>query len=413
MASDRLYERLRRYSPPPREEAPPGSLRADLERLVAEALRQDRGRAAFPLEDIVGGEPVRNHLGEFLLVSRSYSLDTLHGDVSFSRLASARAQNLSILSGDGDEGGLEDAVFLDTETTGIQGGSGTAAFLTGIGFVQDGRFHVVQYFMRDYHEEAPLFERLSADLKPFRKLVTFNGKTFDLPLLETRFRMNRRPFPLSSAAHVDLLHPSRRLWKARLESCRLQALEEPVLGYRRREDIPGEEIPRVYFEYLRSRDGRGVARILEHNRIDILSLAALAARACEWVEGDLAEDPRDLYSLARVLERAGLKDRSLSGYRRVLEGAPAHVQTLLRLAAEARRDGDRASAQDLLAKAAAAGSVLAYRELAILREHKERDYREALRLTEEGMRRLDGSGPRGLRLDFERRRARLLRRLSS
>jgi uncharacterized protein YprB with RNaseH-like and TPR domain len=415
MGSDRLYERLRRYSPSPEsEEAPPGSLKADLERLVAEALRKDRGRGLHPLEDIVGGESVRNHLGEFLLVSSSCSLDTFHGDVSFSRLASARPGNLTILSGDEAEGGgLEGAVFLDTETTGLQGGSGTAAFLTGLGFVEGDRFHVVQYFMRDYHEEAPLFERLASDLLRFRKVVTYNGKAFDLPLLESRFRMNRRSFPLSEAAHVDLLHPARRLWKARLQSCRLQSLEGPVLGFMRREDIPGEEIPGVYFDYLRSRDGRGVARILEHNRLDILSLAALAARACEWVDGDLAEDPRDVFSLARVLERAGEKDRSLSEYRRVVAASPAHVQALLRLAVEAKREGDVLASRQLLEKAAEAGSVLAFRELAILHEHKERNYAQALLLTEGGLSRLDGGGARSLRLDFERRRARLMRRLSS
>ena len=146
--------------------------------------------------------------------------------------------------------------------------------------------------------------------------MTFNGKMFDVPLLETRYRLDRVRFPLSEAPHLDLLHPARRLWKARLESCRLQVLEAELLGVRRRGDIPGEAIPGIYFDYVRRRDARAMARVFEHNRIDIVSLAALAVTACRWVEEGSAEDPRDVLSLARVLERARLYERSEAEYRR-------------------------------------------------------------------------------------------------
>jgi uncharacterized protein YprB with RNaseH-like and TPR domain len=422
MPTDRLYEKLQRLrgtTPSARGleewegegEASAGStLKERLEALVRATASRGKTRVV-PIEEVAGGKRVRNVRGEFLLVEKDVSLDTLHGHVSLSRLAAARPGSLSILSGETEAGGrtLEGTVFLDTETTGLSGGSGTAAFLTGIGFVNGDRFFVRQYFMRDYHEEPALFESLAEDLRAFTHLVTFNGRTFDIPLLEARFRLNRGAFPLSGTAHLDLLHPSRRLWKARLPSCRLQSLEGPVLGFRRVEDVPGEEIPRIYFDYLRSRDGRGIARIFEHNRLDILSLAALAARACEWVEGALAEDPRDVFSLARVLERAGHRERSLAAYERALEGGPGPVlvPALLRLGREAKREGKHAAAFALFSRAAEAGDLSALRALAIHEEHLSSDFEAALALTEKALGLLRGRGPRSLRLEFERRLARL------
>jgi hypothetical protein len=161
----------------------------------------------------------------------------------------------------------------------------------GVGWVEGERFRFRQYFMRDYHEEPALLRGLAEDLAGCERIVTFNGGLFDVPLLETRYRLNRERFPLGQALHFDLLHPARRLWKARLESCRLQSLERALLGVTRRGDVPGEEIPRIYFDFVRRRDGRAMARVLEHNRLDVLSLAALAALACQWVEGGHAEDP--------------------------------------------------------------------------------------------------------------------------
>ena len=232
-------------------------------------------------------------------------------------------------------------MFLDTETTGLAGGAGTAAFLIGVGWVEGERFHVRQYFMRDYHEEAALLHGLADELARFESLVTFNGKMFDVPLLDARFRLNRARFPLGDAPHLDLLHPARRLWKARLESCRLQSLEAALMGLRRHGDIPGEEIPQIYFDFVRRRDARKLARVFDHNRQDIVSLAALAVLACQWVEEGCAEDARDVYSLARVLERARLYERSEAEYRRALDldAGPLRGKALLRLAWRAKRAG--------------------------------------------------------------------------
>jgi uncharacterized protein len=402
------------------DDAPDGlSLKQRLERLVAVAARRSRGIAPAdrpaPLEELIQGRRVENDRGEFFMVEEDVHLETLHGDVPLVRVHAVPAASVAILSGDGGFD-LKDAVFLDTETTGLAGGTGTAAFLIGLGWVEGDRFRLRQYFMRDYHEEAALLRGLGQDLARFRHLVTYNGKTFDIPLLESRFRLNRDRYPLADAVHLDLVHPARRLWKARLESCRLQSLEAALLGVRRHGDVPGEEIPRLYFDFVRRRDGRAMARVLQHNRLDVISLAALTILAGQWIDLALAEDPRDVYCLARLLERACLFDRAEAQYRRVLAGPAGRVRVaaLLRLAARAKRRGDIAAALPLWEEAAGEGDWLALRELALHHEHRSRDLPAALAAVGRG---LDGlatrdAGTAQAGRDFQRRRDRLLRKLS-
>jgi len=409
-------------------EAPPGdgealSLKQRLERLVAVAAvkgkERGRGPSPVPLEELVEGMRVENERGEFFLVETAVHLEVRHGDVPLSRINGIEPSTVGILTGEPELRGfdLRRAVFLDTETTGLAGGAGTAAFLIGVGWVEGELFVVRQYFMRDYHEEAALLHALAEELARFDRLVTFNGKMFDVPLLDTRFRLNRGRFPLSEAPHLDLLHPARRLWKARLESCRLQSLEVGLMGLRRHGDIPGEEIPQVYFDWVRRRDARMLARVFEHNRQDIVSLAALAVLACQWVEEGLAEDPRDVFSLARVLERARLYDRSEAEYRRALGlGAGAlRGPVLLRLAWRAKRAGEHERAAALWAEAGEAGEVEGWRELAMNQEHRARDFVQALAAVERGMLLIEERRHRDVRAwhqarGFERRRQRLLRK---
>jgi uncharacterized protein YprB with RNaseH-like and TPR domain len=397
----------------------PLSLKARLERLVAATARREsrRGPAPVPLEELVEGMRVENEQGEFFLVETSVHLELRHGDVPLSRLHTLDPSTVGVLTAEPELDGfdLRGAAFLDTETTGLAGGAGTAAFLVGVGWVEGERFRVRQYFMRDYHEEGALLHALAAELARFPRLVTFNGKMFDVPLLDARFRLNRARFPLEEVPHLDLLHPARRLWKARLESCRLQSLEAELMGLRRVRDIPGEEIPQVYFDWVRRRDARMLARVFEHNRQDIVSLAALAVLACQWVEEGRAEDPRDVYSLARVLERARLYDRSEAEYRRALDLGPGALRgaALLRLAWRAKRAGEHGRAAALWAEAGEAGEPEGWRELAMYHEHRTRDLDAALAAAERGLRAVEpGRDVRSWHLadGFRRRRERLLRK---
>jgi uncharacterized protein YprB with RNaseH-like and TPR domain len=362
---------------------------------------------------------IENDRGEFFLSETAVHLEVRHGDVPLSRLALLDPKTIPILSGEPELEGfdLKEAVFLDTETTGLAGGAGTAAFLIGVGYVQGSRFVVRQYFMRDYHEEGALLEALAEELAPFRYMVTFNGKMFDVPLLEARFRLNRGRFPLAGTPHLDLLHPARRLWKLRLESCRLQSLEGALLGLRRHGDIPGEQIPGIYFDWVRRRDARALARVFEHNRQDILSLAALAVLACQWVDENQAEDPRDVFSLARVLERARLYDRCQDEYRRALalDPGPLKGPALLRLAWRAKRAHDWDAAVALWKEAAEAGEIEALRELAMHYEHRVRDYPAALETSNQGLAIVNRQGDlrsRRLLANFTRRGNRIREKLS-
>jgi uncharacterized protein len=436
MSTSSLHARLQRLKrgpePPPLERleqellgeaAPAGGdllpLKARLERLVAAAARRERclEPAPAPLEELVQGMRRENERGEFFVVDSSVHVDVRHGDVPLSRLHAIHPATVGVLASEPELGEFDfrRAVFLDTETTGLAGGAGTAAFLIGVGFLDGDRFRVRQYFMRDYHEEAALLRALAEDLAGYAHLVTFNGKMFDAPLLDARFRLNRDRFPLAEAPHLDLLHPARRLWKARLESCRLQSLEAGLLGLRRSGDIPGEEIPRVYFDWVRRRDARLLARVFEHNRQDIVSLAALAVLACQWVEESRAEDPRDVFSLARVLERARLYERSEAEYRRALALGAGELRgpALLRLAWRAKRAGDFERAAELWTEAGEAGESEGWRELAMHHEHRTRNLDAALAAVARGMRLVEGGADvRSWHLaeGFRRRDARLLRK---
>ena len=398
------------------------SLKTRLERLVAATAGRDRPDKRqelppVPLEELVDGMRRENERGEFFVVESSVHLEVRHGDVPLSRLRAVAPKTVGVLAAEPqmEDFDLSQAVFLDTETTGLAGGTGTAAFLIGAGWVDGERFVVRQYFMRDYHEEAALLHGLAADISGFSRIVSFNGKAFDVPLLDSRFHLARSRFPLAEAPHLDLLHPARRLWKARLESCRLQSLEVALLGLNRQGDIPGDEIPQVYFDWVRRRDARQLARVFEHNRQDIVSLAALAVLACQWVEEGRAEDPRDVFSLARVLERARLFERSEEEYRRALELGAGELRgpALLRLGARAKRAGDFERAARLWAEAGEAGEPEGWRELALHHEHRTRDLDAALQAVDRGTRLVeDGRDGRSWHLQegFRHRQHRLRRK---
>jgi hypothetical protein len=400
-------------------------LKERLQRLVEAASARSAQRRRGALGERFRGREVVGDRGTFLLVEKDLPIGVATGtwdvpDVPartrdwLEQLPAVPVEAPAILTGDPAFAGFElsRAAFLDTETTGLSGGTGTAAFLIGVGSVEGDRFQVRQYFMRDYNEEPALLEALAADLARFDHLVTYNGRQFDVPLLETRYRLDRRRFPLVESLHLDLLHPARRLWKLRLESCRLQSLEQALLGATRVGDVPGDEIPAIYFRYIRGRDPGSLGRVLQHNLVDVISLAALAALACHWVSGMEIEDSRDCFSLARVLERAELHQRAEGLYRRALERDPGPLRApaQIRLGDYAKRRGEFEAALGMWEEAAQSGECLAFRELAIHHERRRRDPSQALAVVVWGLERLggspDGCCQRTLR-DFARRRLRL------
>ncbi len=248
----------------------------------------------------------REEDGPFL--RRSWEADTGHAHGPWP-LTSVRGFSRSWLERLGlPELDPERVIFLDTETTGLSGGTGTYAFLIGLAWVEDGRLVVEQLLMREYKEEAALLGYLKERLEGCGGLVTYNGKSFDMQLLQTRFIMKRLKVDLESIPHLDLLHPCRRIWGSSYADCRLETLETELLGQPRSHDVPGWLIPRIYFNFLRSQNLGSLRRVLEHNRRDLLALMGLvgALRGCL----EQPEQPREGladFGLGRWLEELGLQ----------------------------------------------------------------------------------------------------------
>ena len=261
------------------------------------------------VEELLSGEVVETPFGKHFETEKLYPRHQRYGSYEISDLIELPHDLLDALS----DGAIPSAhpttwAFLDTETTGLAGGSGTCAFLTGVGSIDREGFRVRQFFMRDYCEEPSVLHSLAAYLARFEVLITYNGKSFDQPLLETRYTMCRARHPFGSMEHLDLLYGARRLFKLRLESCRLVNLEYQILGLERDADVPGELIPYYYFEYLRTRHAFRLIPVFHHNVLDIVSLACLTGlipAAFRDPENIVARHGADLLGLARWLQASG------------------------------------------------------------------------------------------------------------
>lgn len=385
-------------------------------------------RMPHGVEEYVKGSERAHAFGSYFLASQSLPFGRPYGKMRISDLAAADLSALEIFSP-----GLPDPsrmLYLDTETTGLAGGSGTCAFMIGIGRIRGADFVVDQFFLRDYAEERAVLAALAEVLEGCDGLVTFNGKTFDVPLLETRYTLARLKRPFERLVHLDLLHPARRLWKLRLESCRLTHLEKEVLGIVREGDVPGSEIPGIYFDYLRTGDARGLQPVFFHNALDIVTLAALTVEVASVIRSARERDSArstpslDLFSLSGIFERAGDTEESFAACARAIEsGLPESVTPVAqwRLAAYHKRRGELELAEPVwleLAHSQSALALSALRELAILYEHRRRDPATALTFTEEALAQLcpasDGAHVFGKRaVEFTRRRLRLQKRLGA
>lgn len=275
---------------------------------------------------------------------------------------------------------LDQALFLDTETTGL-GGTGAVAFLVGLAwFEASGQLVLEQLLLREPADECALLQHLSQRFDRASMLVTYNGKTFDMPLLSTRFVMNRLPAP-RVPPHLDLLHVARRLHKARLGQCRLVSLESGVLGFERGPDVPGEEIPPLYTHYLRTGQASVLWPVVEHNAWDVMSMAALTGLYGEPVEALHAED---LIGVAQTLKRAGaLAQAGEVAERAVQRGAGPRARYVRGKIAKARGDKNRALA-DFESLSEELDDPALRLELAKLYEHHVKAPLKALTMLERG-----------------------------
>jgi tetratricopeptide (TPR) repeat protein len=284
----------------------------------------------------------------------------------------------------------ESWVFLDTETTGLTG-SGTCAFLIGIGRITAKGFQVRQFFMRDFAEEQSQLWAVSAALEDAEVLVTYNGRTFDVPLLETRYRTHRTLPPFTSMPHLDLLHGARRIWRLRLDNCKLTELESRILGYEREDDIPGELIPQAYFDFVRTGQVSRLAPVFLHNALDIVSLACLTSIVpLAFRDGEQLPlvHAAECVAMGRWLRQGGRLDKARELFRRAIRRNLRDdllFRTMWDLAELEKKLDSMAAALELyteLAGLRCAHQVDALIALAKYYEHRERNYTKAAEFTE-------------------------------
>jgi uncharacterized protein len=334
-------------------------------------------RDSEALSRVLGTPPKANQYGEYLSVRcwrpqpSRYSPDPCA---------------LRLLSPDGvDEiADPEQWLFLDTETTGLAGGSGTYAFLVGVAWWEGGGLEIEQFFLREYSEERALLFALRERMAEHPVLVTFNGKCFDWPLLETRYRMTRKISAPSPRAHLDFLHPARNLWRLRLGSVRLSELERHILGWDRGADILSGQIPQIYFDYLRGGPPERLVPVLNHNQMDLRGLAALSSRILSLLSDaeNLGQDGLELFGVSRICEKRGEHMRARKLYEKSIASfLPAETDRDARrfLARLAKREGDFDLACELWKDALGNSrhGYEAYEQLAIFYERKARNPEQA------------------------------------
>lgn len=274
------------------------------------------------LERVLGGAWREGEKARSFVISRRYEADATYGRHRVGDLASQLEQSQAAAGFLSPGAPRVPFVFFDLETTGLSGGAGTHAFLVGCSWFDDsGAFVIEQHLMTDYAAEKSMLALVAQDLARAGALVTFNGKSFDVPVIETRYLFHRLSWPCGDLPHVDVLHPARRFWGGDPTlGCSLIALEQQLLGARRSGDVPGFEIPARYFQFVRTGDARPLVDVFEHNRLDLLSLAGLTARLLHLlVEGAVAtDDAREALGVGKVYERAGDLDRAAVAYERAV-----------------------------------------------------------------------------------------------
>jgi uncharacterized protein len=337
------------------------------------------------IDSVVAGSFRATPRGEAFVAEQTFDEDYLHGNAS--HLIKSQLSLISEWANDVRiaELPIQKFAFLDTETSGMAGGTGTYAFLVGAGRFVDDKFELQQFFLRDPSEEPAMLEALINFLAPCEALVTFNGKAFDAPLLVTRYSLHRIPVPFKNYAHLDLLPLARRLWRNRLPSRALKYLEEHVLGFiRTSEEVPGYEIPWLYFDYLRTQDARPLGGVFYHNAMDVVAMAALLSHISELLADPYngrVEHGLDFIALGKLYEDLNHWDEAARLFERGLELGLDESDfgvAVKRLSILQKKRGDVDEALRLWEQAAEKGHIYAHIEMAKYYEHKKRDVQAAL-----------------------------------
>ncbi len=353
--------------------------------------------------ELLNGTLSQNKFGEFVLVEKKFDPEELRRQIGLSSYEALNGEPLTRICSPKKSGtkvvcqttfDLKEAVFFDCETTGLAGGVGTYAFLVGLGYLFGDEFRIEQYFMQDFHQERAILSAIAEKMNSFKFLVSFNGKCYDLPLLETRWTINRIDFDSARWFHLDLLFPSRRLWKRRIGECSLSNIEQNVLRVGREIDVPSFMVPQIYFDYIRTGQAEALIPVFYHNSYDILSLLKLSVmidRALENFSSAEIENPIDLYSLGRIHQNLGNHDVSVRCFEQALSGKLSpqwQTEINVSLAFAHKRSGSIKEAAKIWQGLTEEGfpfSLSAHEELAKYYEHKQKDYLKALFIVEQAI----------------------------
>ncbi len=283
----------------------------------------------------------------------------------------------------------EQFIFADTETTGISGGAGAMAFLIGVGFWRNHSFEIRQYFCPDFDYEASMLSEFHSLIGDFKYLVTYNGKSFDIPLIQNRSILNRIESTTGKVIHLDMLHPARQLYRIIHRDCSLTSLEKAILKFRRTNDIPGGMIPQAYFDFLHSRNPAVMKLVLSHNRFDILSLAGLFFHSCSS-QVCRQESVESSFSLGRLYLKRKDDASARSYFQKVTDcesKSESYFDSCLHLGKILKRNAEWEEAYNIYIRALNQGGdpVLFAIEAAKIAEHRMKDYKLALELTEQSL----------------------------
>ena len=353
-------------------------------------------QARKPIETVVPGREYPTNFGSLFSLAHTYPQGYLHGQqpvlpkrpinglARWSRVPELEQKN------------LDQFIFLDTETTGLSGGTGTMAFMVGVARFRGDSLAMEQFFLRSPAEEAALLAGLEEFCNGMAAVVTYNGKSFDIPILNTRYILQGFTSPFESLPHLDLLHLARRIWRARLEQCNLGNIEQQILLlHRDGDEVPGYLVPEYYAQYLRDGDAEPLRGIFYHNEQDVLSLAALFALFTDMLEAPTAwenSSAQDLAALGRLLEHMGEIEGAVNLYQKSAQAADSTSTKLEPLLAQAKlhkRHGEYSRALPLWELASEDGSLEALEELAKYYEHSARQLEKALDYTNQALRLLE------------------------
>lgn len=393
------------------------STRDKLEKLVNLSLKRETGIP--PKKAVPEDHFAENDNSGFTLREFSYPMSTVYGSFALDEWTRVLPEQLAVITGENEflDVSPMNLLFFDTETTGLSGGTGTIPFMLGFGFFHEDAFRVKIFILNDLNKEDEFLEEVDRFLSEhdFSASVTYNGKSFDFPLMEARYILQRKRFPLLKLPHLDFLYAARTLWKYTYSSRKLGHLGDLLLGLSREEDIDGSQIPALYFNYLRSRSFEIIRKVVDHNALDLVGLAALLLLGIKYLDDiSFTRDEGEILGTAKLFEKYGDFDTADRLYTILKQSAvrddvrETAVKGLAIIMKKRKLYSEAAELWEMLSGSDGSGKRLALRELSVHLEHREKDYTKALEMVEKGLETLDLTDTQ--REDFEKRYKRLKRK---